>query len=231
MLDNLQQFGEIGTLFGDGKQDISMVVISLLLSFVLGLCVSLVYRYSHRGFSYEETFNLSLVLITVIVTMIMMTIGSNLALSLGLIGSLSIIRFRTPIKNTIDMAFLFWVIAEGLAVGAHRFDIAILSFFMITFILMASERTHAFVKRGDRYILTINSTSDLVDEIADLLTQAKIKWKVMSSFTDGKNGQKEINYSIYSREDNKYSHIEKSVSALPGVTRVSILSPESNLFV
>ena len=92
-------------------------VIGVLLSIGIGLGIALVYKLTHRGLSYEATFLSSLVAIAPVVASVMFFIQGNLVLSLGLVGSLSIIRFRTPIKDSRDMVFLFWSITAGLGAG------------------------------------------------------------------------------------------------------------------
>lgn len=231
MIDQIQQFADWSALFINHQMSLGDSLFSLVLAFILGLAVSLVYRYTHRGFSYEETFKLTLVLITIIVAVIMMTIGSNLALSLGLIGSLSIVRFRTPIKNTIDMAYLFWVIAEGLAVGAGRFDIAILAVIFISIFLFLSERTHSFIKRGERYILTVLTHENCKEQIIKALVMSQTKWNLMSSFTSEAGNKHELNFSIYSRDQKVHQKLEEELNKISSVSRVSLLTPETNLFL
>ena len=88
--------------------DLKDALLSLALASVMGLLISQLYRYTHRGLNYEHTFMAALVLMAPIVSVVMLYIRGDLVLSLGLIGSLSIVRFRTAIKDTRDMVFLFW---------------------------------------------------------------------------------------------------------------------------
>lgn len=97
------------------------ILISILISLLLGLFVYFIYRLTYTGTAYSKEFGQSLVYITVITTMIMTTIQSNLALSLGMVGSLSIIRFRTAVKSQRDISFVFWCIAIGVSCGASLF--------------------------------------------------------------------------------------------------------------
>ncbi|MCF6311082.1 MAG: DUF4956 domain-containing protein [Verrucomicrobiales bacterium] len=93
---------------------------SLVLSIALGMIIVVVYRITHRGFHYERSFLTTLLMICPIVAVVMMLIGSNLALSLGMVGALSIIRFRTVIKDSRDMVYLFLAIAVGLGCGTYN---------------------------------------------------------------------------------------------------------------
>lgn len=108
-------------------RDFRDVLFTLALATVMGLLISRIYKWTHRGLNYEHTFMASLVLLAPIISVVMLYIRGDLVLSLGLIGSLSIIRFRTPIKDTRDMVFLFWVIAIGLGAGTFNWAIVVIS--------------------------------------------------------------------------------------------------------
>jgi len=142
------------------SSDLFDILFSLFVSILVGFVISQVYKITHRGVSYEVTFMSSLVLLAPIVAMVMFFIRGNLVLSLGLVGSLSIIRFRTPIKDTRDMVFLFWSIAVGLGAGTFHWTIvalASLAILMVTFILHFVRYGRS---QGGDYILVINGNSD-----------------------------------------------------------------------
>jgi hypothetical protein len=98
----------------------------LILSFVLGQLLAWVYVFTHSGLSYSRSQSQSLVLLSVIVTLVMLAVGNNLARAFGLFGALALVRFRTPIKDTRDTAFLFMSVGIGIAVGSQNVNIAIL---------------------------------------------------------------------------------------------------------
>lgn len=102
-------------------------VLSLCLAIAVGFVISQVYKHTHRGMNFELSFMSTLVLLAPIVSLVMLYIRGDLVLSLGLIGSLSIIRFRTPIKDSRDMVFLFWTIAVGLGAGTYNWSVVIVS--------------------------------------------------------------------------------------------------------
>jgi hypothetical protein len=114
---NYMEFLNQFLLSGPDLQD---TLISLMLAAITGLLISQLYKHTHRGLNYEHTFMAALVLLAPIVSVVMLYIRGDLVLSLGLIGSLSIVRFRTAIKDTRDMVFLFWVIAVGLGAGTYN---------------------------------------------------------------------------------------------------------------
>ena len=100
------------------------ILINLSLSFVLGIIISLVYKKTHKGLSYSQSFMITNVFVTVIVCMVIMIIGNNLARAFALVGALSIIRFRTVVKDTKDTAYIFWSLASGMAAGTSSYFLA-----------------------------------------------------------------------------------------------------------
>jgi uncharacterized membrane protein YhiD involved in acid resistance len=101
------------------------IIINLILSLVLGFLVSYVYKSTHKGLSYSQSFMITSIFIAVIVCMVIMVIGNNLARAFALVGALSIIRFRTVVKDTKDTAYIFWALAVGMAAGTGSYFLAI----------------------------------------------------------------------------------------------------------
>lgn len=225
-MDNLSFFDSLGTTAISWEQ----VLVSLILAFVLGLLISLVYKKTNIGFSYESSFGFTLIMITVIISAIMLTIGSNVALSLGLIGSLSIIRFRTAVKNTANMAFLFWGIAEGLAVGAGQYAIAIISLVVIGAIIFVIGKTKLFSKANIDYIMVVALRPGAEDKnISVVLDNAGLRWEIKSRMANKDGG--EVTYSIYSKKSVSIEGLVNKINQFDSVESVSLLSPETNLFV
>jgi len=112
------------------------VLLSLLLAFVLGQVLAWVYYFTHSGLSYSKSFVQSVIVITVVVAMVMSTIASSFVMAVGLMGALSIIRFRNIIKDTRDLAFIFCSLAVGMAAGSQRYAIAIVGTAFLSLILL-----------------------------------------------------------------------------------------------
>jgi len=124
----------IGDLF-QGTLNPLRVVISLVAALVIGLIIYFVYKKTFAGVVYSRSFNLSLVMLTMVSALVLMMISSNMALSLGMVGALSIVRFRTAIKDPIDTVFMFWAVGEGLAVGAGFLDVGFIGALVIGLLL------------------------------------------------------------------------------------------------
>jgi uncharacterized membrane protein YhiD involved in acid resistance len=229
----LQKLG----LTGGSDLTIGLIFTALITSFILGYALTYVYRKTHTGFSYEASFNFTLVMITVITTVIMMVIGSNIALSLGLIGSLSIIRFRAVIKDSKDMAYLFWAIATGLSVGSANYLMAVFSGVFIAVVVVGLSRINFAKATHMDYIMVVQRDMTQHEEqggkeTSDILEQSKVKWNIRSSLVDQDNLFAETTYSIFFTKSSiaGLTELVDKVSNLESIKKVTMLSPETNLY-
>lgn len=146
------------------------LLISLLVASALGLVIVVVYRWTQRGLHYERSFLVSLIMVPPIVSVVMMLIGSNLAMSLGMVGALSIIRFRTVIKDSRDMVFLFFSIAVGLGCGTYNWVVIAASTAYLSLALVVLHATGFGTRVHAEYALVLTGsgsppTSELVETI------------------------------------------------------------------
>jgi hypothetical protein len=118
-LKELERFGDV-----TGAFTLLDIILVMFISFALSLVVAAVYRYTHRGVSYSQSFVHTLVIMGTVVSLIMLIIGSNIARAFALVGALSIIRFRSAVKETRDVAFIFLAMAIGMAVGTRFYLLA-----------------------------------------------------------------------------------------------------------
>jgi len=136
------------------------VTAALLLSFVLSLCIGWVYRYTHKGVSYSQSYVHTLVLMGTIVSLIMLIIGSNIARAFALVGALSIIRFRNAMKETRDVGFIFMVMSIGMAVGTRFFLLGTFATVMLSAFTIALGKFNMFAKEITERILRIRMPVD-----------------------------------------------------------------------
>ena len=118
------------------------IIINLILSFVLGLIISVVYKHTHKGLSYSQSFMITNIFVAVIVCMVIMIIGNSLARAFALVGALSIIRFRTVVKDTKDTAYIFWSLAAGMASGTGSYFLAITGNIILSIIAFILFKTN-----------------------------------------------------------------------------------------
>ena len=125
---------------GMERFDTIEIIVNLTVSFLIGLFIFFVYKKTFQGVLYQRSFNVSLIAITMVITLIIMTISGNLILSLGMVGALSIVRFRTPIKDPVDLVFIFWAITVGIANGVGYFNISLIGSLLLTTVLLFMSR-------------------------------------------------------------------------------------------
>ena len=209
----------------------AQIGISFLLAFALGFIWATVYKRTHSGVAYTRSFFLSLLLIPPIVSMIMMAIGSNVALSLGLVGSLSVIRFRAVIKDTKDMTFLFLAIGIGLCAGATAWMVGIVGTIVISLITVVVSKVGNTKPGSSDYILIFRSDNKEPWNKIDPEAQSMIKWKQLRGATDVDHG-KEFEYTYSIRLASKASP-EKIVTGISNgngaIRQVTLITPENHL--
>ena len=146
------------------SDDMFNIIFSMFIAAAIGIVISQIYKFTHRGVNYELSYMTSLVMLAPIVALVMLFIRGNLVLSLGLVGSLSIIRFRTPIKDTRDMVYLFWVIAVGLGTGTFNWGMAALASLFILIVIFLLNLIKYGRSQNHDYILVVSGNSEFDQE-------------------------------------------------------------------
>lgn len=155
-------------------------VIAMALSFALGLFIFYVYKKTYNGIIYSESFGISLIALTMITTLVLLAVTSNIVLSLGMVGALSIVRFRTAIKEPFDLVFLYWSIAIGIVLGAGLLLMAVAGSVLIAVILVV------FVNRklSDRpYIVIVRCRDQAAEQQAYTVLKSSVKKQSVKSKT------------------------------------------------
>lgn len=174
---------------------IQQIILNMVAALVLGLVIYLSYRFSHSGAVYSAKFNVSLLMMTLITTMIMNVIGNNIALSLGMVGALSIVRFRTAIKDSRDTAYIFWCIAVGICCGVSYYALSAISTGLIFVVMLVMGS----VKANDRYLLIIHADSDAVSKDIENAVLSQYKGKASLRVANHTKGQLEYIYELSSK--------------------------------
>ena len=210
--------------------DLIDVLFSLGLAAVLGMLISQLYKGTHRGLNYEHTFMASLVLLAPIVTLVMLYIRGDLVLSLGLIGSLSIVRFRTAVKDTRDMIFLFWVIAVGLGAGTYNWSVVLVStLFIMVIVFFLYYIRYGYSENKDFVLSFSGRLPYAMDKVREIILQYTLNARMRSYEVQGENW--EIIYELRLSELNNSAANEliQELKTLPGVHNVSLLAPQLSL--
>ncbi len=154
----------IQNLSAGSNVSFSNILFKLLMAMLIGGLIYIAYYYSSAKVTYNSSFNFSLVAMTIITTAIMSVISSNIALSLGMVGSLSIIRFRTAIKDPRDIMFIFWSIMVGICCGVSQYVIALTTTAVLFLFYLVSHS----VKEENRYILIVRCTPEAMEKVKSI---------------------------------------------------------------
>ncbi|MGN0683965.1 MAG: DUF4956 domain-containing protein [Oscillospiraceae bacterium] len=194
------------------------MIISLLLAFCLGLFIFLVYKKTYSGVMYSSGFGVSLVAMTMITTVVILAVTSNVVLSLGMVGALSIVRFRTAVKEPLDIAFLFWAIGVGIVLAAGMIPLAVIGSVVIGIILLVfvNKKSHKHP-----YIVVLrceNHDSELA--ATDFLKTNTERCVVKSK--SAQKGEIELNMEIRLKDDN--TDFINRLSDMQGVSSAVLVS-------
>ena len=193
------------------------MIIAIIMAMIIGLVIAMVYRQSFTGVMYSPSFALTLVAMTMITTILIMTIVSNVVLSLGMVGALSIVRFRSAIKEPVDIAFLFWAIAEGIIIAAGLLPLACIGGLAIAMMFMVFARIKVNVRP---YILVVHCDpkhEKIMEQV--VLTNCK-KCVLKSKCIDGNTI--EIHYEV--RLNDEQTQFINDLSSMDGITMATLIS-------
>ena len=211
--------------FLDSFQSFSLadIVISLAAAFFIGLFIFYVYQKTYSGVLYSRSFNVSLVAILLVTTLVICGVTSNVVLSLGMVGALSIVRFRTAVKDPMDLVFRFWAIAEGILCGAALLPLALLGCPVIgVFLLVFANRQ----QKDNPYLIIIRlEDMEREGEIAAFLRKQVKKMLLKSKTVTGGAGT-ELIYEI--RPVDGDSRFVNTISKMEGVESAVMVSYDGN---
>lgn len=204
------------------------VVANLIVALVCGLVLSIIYRTTYRGPSYSVTFVNSLVLLTIISSIVIMVIGNNIARAFGLVGAMSIIRFRTAVRDTMDLVFIFLSLAIGMACGVGLTAVALVGSLMAGMVVMGLTFTHFGAPRRRHFLLQIVRQSSDQADLTQLLSRHCKTIKLVSMKNVGMEDLTESNYHITLRDVRKTEKIVAAIRGLPSVNQVNIYFDEDD---
>lgn len=193
---------------------VERVVVTMLITFILALFIFYIYRKTFKGVLYSRNFNVGLVMIALVTALIIMPISSNVILSLGMVGALSIVRFRTAIKDPIDIVFMFWAIAVGLACGAGFYMVAMVGSPMIGLFVFGLSRAH--FTSADPYLLVIHHNNGAEAELQKILPAFRLQSRTVNS-----NG---VELMLEVRLQSEDMHLVDNLLKLKGVQHAALVS-------
>lgn len=155
------------------------IFLTFTVTFFMGLLILLIYKLTYKGVLFNRTFGTSLLMVAMVTSLVIMPISSNVVLSLGMVGALSIVRFRTALKDPLDIVYMFWAIALGLTSGAGFFELAIIGCIVLAVIMVAVTAITQFGMKKP-YLLVIRYSPAFRGEFQQLIPAFKVKSKTVT---------------------------------------------------
>jgi len=221
----LEQLFNFGFLDKAASFSIPDILVALLISFALGLFIFLVYTRTFKGVMHSSSFGISLIAMNMITTLVILTVSTNLIVSLGMVGALSIVRFRTVVKEPLDLVYLFWSITTGIIVGAGLIPMAIIGSVVIGLILFV------FVNRKTSdtpYVVVISCDGDRAESQSLHILSSHTKKNVIKAKSVSKEG---IELTVEIRLKESSSQFVNALLSIEGVHNATLVSYNGDYYM
>ncbi|MBN1541969.1 DUF4956 domain-containing protein [candidate division KSB1 bacterium] len=197
---------------------------NFLLALACGLFIALIYRKSYRGAGYSANFYKSLILLTLITAMVLMVIGNNLARAFGLVGAMSIIRFRTAVKDTLDIVFIFFALAVGMAAGVGYHQIAILGTLCVSIIILVLSKSRLPYSAQQEILLqfTFMAPGNGEPEYLPVLQAHCRNHRVINVRTIGESESLELSFSVQLKRADGNVELVRALKRVEGVKNINL---------
>jgi uncharacterized membrane protein YhiD involved in acid resistance len=206
---------------------------NVFVAMLCGILIALLYKYTYRGLNYSASFTISLIMLTMITAIVIMVIGNNLARAFGMVGAMSIIRFRTAVKDTADIMFIFFALSIGLAAGVKLYSVAFLGTLFIGIVYLLSTKFRFALPQNREFLMQITANGDLLPDNPFMNTlqrycrrQKLVNVKTMGQETDH---LMEFSYYIKMKDERKGNELVTDIRRLAGVRQVNLFFDEDEL--
>ncbi len=209
-----------------GNFSVADIFLTLVTSFAMGMLIAYVYRATHKGVSYSQSFVQTLVILSMVVSVVMLIVGSNLARAFSLVGALSIVRFRNAVKETRDVGFVFFVMIIGMAAGTRFYVLAAVATTTICLVILIMVKFNFFALNNVSQILKIQVTNDdHVEGMFDDLFLEYTKESDLISIDTVRSGTlTELVYSVVVKRDSQRQDFINALRERAGNQRVSLIT-------
>ncbi len=206
------------------------MLFNMSLALLFGLLLASVYRYTHKGLSYSQSFTLTIVFVTTIVAISLMAIESSLARAFALVGALSIIRFRTVVKDTKDTAYVFAGLAVGLAAGTGNYYLAIMAGAFVSVVALVMHKTNFGASTKNEFILRFTVDQNQDDSgYLDLLNKGSRYATLLQAEPSGKGQLLTVSYDVSLKRNTDTSQFARQLSELAGVSDVRLIASKTDV--
>lgn len=206
------------------------MVANMLLATLLGFVIAGVYRFTHKGLSYSQSFTLTVLFVTVIVAMVMMVIGSSLARAFALVGALSIIRFRTVVKDTKDTAYVFAGLAVGMAAGTSNYFLALCGSVVISLLALGTHYFNYAALYKSEFILRFLCDQRVgSDDYQTLMRRMAKRTHLLHMEPSGDGHWVKMTYDVNLLEDIRPEQLTCALDGLEGISEVVMIAAKSDI--
>lgn len=203
--------------------NIWMILINLVVAFALVMFIYFIYRVTFSGVLYSKNFNITLVLVSMVTTAAVIVISSNIVLALGMVGALSIVRFRMAVKDPKDVGFLFWAITNGIICGISAYSLAVISVLLIGLIVFLLSKR---ISIQEPYLLIFKTRETDTEKIEKILKENTLLYKLRSKIIEDNETQMIVEIKV--RKD-KIAGLLSKIKAIKEVTYSKMVSYEGDL--
>ncbi|WP_277290852.1 DUF4956 domain-containing protein [Streptococcus orisratti] len=196
-------------------EDLQKVLLSLLISIIMGAIIYLIYRQFYTGVVFSRSFAITLVGMTVLTCMVTLAISSNIVISLGMVGALSIVRYRTAIKDPMDLLYIFWAITTGITIGAGMYLLALIAAVVMVGLFIVF---YHYQQTGKVYIAVIHYKNTDVEE---KVLQAFGKMKYFLKAKTVRKGLVELSVEVFCKDENLA--FSEKIQAIEGVEDITLI--------
>ncbi|MEK3798832.1 DUF4956 domain-containing protein [Peribacillus sp. FSL H8-0477] len=207
--------------FLDNTASFSIVdsMIGLVVAFALGMFIYVIYKKTFAGVMYSHNFNISLIIMSMITALVIMGISTNIVISLGMVGALSIVRFRTPIKDPMDLVYLFWAIGSGILCGAGLIPLAIIGAILIGIVMLFFSNRLTI---ENPYLLIVKYTDSSIESRLDEVLSKQSKKHTIKSKSIMPDNNLEVTYEIRLKEnDTEFINLIKEINSVRSAVMLS----------
>lgn len=208
----------------------ALVLFNLILAFVLLLIVVSVYKRTHQGLSHSPSFIFTLVIVGILASVVMMVVQNNLVGAFALLGAFSLIRFRTILKETRDIAFVFFALVIGVAVGTSHYAIALISTVFISLIILALQKYRiGTIANSNAFILNFTAKKDIaIDSVRDVLARQAAAYTFLQARNYGADSQT-FTFSLKLKDPLDAARLLQSLYGVSGVSYATVITGEQSV--
>ncbi len=213
-----------------GALTLEDVIINFMAACVISILIYISYKLSHTGTIYSQKFNVSLIMLVLVTTLVMNVIGNNIALSLGMVGALSIVRFRTAIKDPRDTAYIFWAIAVGICCGVSDYLIAGIG----TFIIFLFLTFFSFVRDNERILIVVRMDSKVMETVSSRVSslfEGKAVLRVNNQSVEEERAEMiwEVSDKLVKKAEKTNGICSHVISEIEGVKSISFVRQDDEI--